>query len=400
MLGPTSRCTTFGATAGAHRNRAARRHDARSPRCGPAQSARPCSPSSQPRSAGARGLALDHRADGDAVRHHRLRRAHPRLRLPLAGDPGARSRPHPRDRAPPHRYRAQPRPLRPVGLGPRARPGVLVAFDVRDPRPASRRTSCSTFGEVSALVHPDDINLYELATQIADAKVQSIDHAFRMRHADGHWMWLRARCELARQDGEARPASDRHRRRHHRAEERWSSTPWRPTCGCATPSRPFRKPSCCGTPTTGWCCAIRTSRSCTTCPTRRSRPARPTRRSSPPAKSRSCAPRVANDDAQPSRRPHLRSPTRRRTLDAYQRAAHQGRRLCLGRHRHHQDQAARAEADRQREAADRDHRRPAQFRSRRWNSRPSSSPISPKNTPRKRPAPRTPTRPSRNSSPI
>jgi two-component system cell cycle sensor histidine kinase PleC len=60
-----------------------------------------------------------------------------------------------------------------------------------------------TFGEVNALVHADDINLYELATQLADAKVASFDHAFRMRHADGRWLWLRARCELARQDGEA-----------------------------------------------------------------------------------------------------------------------------------------------------------------------------------------------------
>ncbi len=59
-----------------------------------------------------------------------------------------------------------------------------------------------TFGEVNALVHKDDINLYELATQVADAKVQSIDHAFRMRHADGRWLWLRARCELARQEGD------------------------------------------------------------------------------------------------------------------------------------------------------------------------------------------------------
>jgi two-component system, cell cycle sensor histidine kinase PleC len=59
-----------------------------------------------------------------------------------------------------------------------------------------------TFGEVDALVHHDDINLYQLATQLADNKMQSIDHAFRMRHADGRWLWLRARCELARQDGE------------------------------------------------------------------------------------------------------------------------------------------------------------------------------------------------------
>jgi two-component system, cell cycle sensor histidine kinase PleC len=60
-----------------------------------------------------------------------------------------------------------------------------------------------TFGEVDALVHKDDIDLFELASQLADAKVQSIDHAFRMRHADGKWLWLRVRCELARQEGEA-----------------------------------------------------------------------------------------------------------------------------------------------------------------------------------------------------
>jgi two-component system cell cycle sensor histidine kinase PleC len=59
-----------------------------------------------------------------------------------------------------------------------------------------------TFGEVSALVHPEDIKLYDLAAQLADAKARSVDHAFRMRHADGHWIWLRARCELVRQRGE------------------------------------------------------------------------------------------------------------------------------------------------------------------------------------------------------
>ena len=61
------------------------------------------------------------------------------------------------------------------------------------------------FGEVNARVHHDDINLYDLATKVADAKVQSIDHEFRMRHADGRWLWLRARCELARQEGDGGP---------------------------------------------------------------------------------------------------------------------------------------------------------------------------------------------------
>jgi two-component system cell cycle sensor histidine kinase PleC len=61
------------------------------------------------------------------------------------------------------------------------------------------RDDLLTFGEVGALVHPADIRLYELATQIADGKTKSIDRAFRMRHARGDWVWLRVRCEVARQ---------------------------------------------------------------------------------------------------------------------------------------------------------------------------------------------------------
>ncbi|HWL05958.1 MAG TPA: ATP-binding protein [Xanthobacteraceae bacterium] len=59
-----------------------------------------------------------------------------------------------------------------------------------------------SFGEVSALVHPDDVRLYELAIQLADATTTAIDHDFRMRHSDGHWVWLRARCEIGSQPGD------------------------------------------------------------------------------------------------------------------------------------------------------------------------------------------------------
>ena len=62
-----------------------------------------------------------------------------------------------------------------------------------------------TFGEVDALVHKGDIDLYELARQLAEGRLQSIDHAFRMRHAHGRWLWLRVRCELTRQEGEVGP---------------------------------------------------------------------------------------------------------------------------------------------------------------------------------------------------
>src|SRR5256886_1781239 len=62
-----------------------------------------------------------------------------------------------------------------------------------------------SFGEVNALVHPEDIDLYGLAAQLADASATLVDHAFRMRHACGDWVWLRARCEIIRQRDGADP---------------------------------------------------------------------------------------------------------------------------------------------------------------------------------------------------
>jgi two-component system cell cycle sensor histidine kinase PleC len=67
------------------------------------------------------------------------------------------------------------------------------------------KESLLSFGEVSGLIHPEDLQLRDLAAQLADVKATSIDHAFRMRHAGGHWVWLRARCELVQQPGETGP---------------------------------------------------------------------------------------------------------------------------------------------------------------------------------------------------
>jgi two-component system, cell cycle sensor histidine kinase PleC len=67
------------------------------------------------------------------------------------------------------------------------------------------RDEMLTFGEVNALLHPDDMQLYDLVTQLADTKASFIDHAFRMRHHDGAWVWLRARCELVYQPGDSGP---------------------------------------------------------------------------------------------------------------------------------------------------------------------------------------------------
>ena len=94
----------------------------------------PCRPGHRDPGTARADLGLGLGALGDAVRHHRLRRADPRLCLPLAIDPRPRGRPHQRRRARPDRYRAQPRPLRPVGLGPRPRPDLLVAIDVHHAR--------------------------------------------------------------------------------------------------------------------------------------------------------------------------------------------------------------------------------------------------------------------------
>src|SRR3954452_22945914 len=89
-------------------------------------------------------------------------------------------------------------------------------FAILDIKP---RDTLLSFGEVNALVHPDDIRLYELAAQLADATTTLVDHAFRMRHANGNWVWLRARCEFGPAGRRRRTASDRDRRRHHRAED-------------------------------------------------------------------------------------------------------------------------------------------------------------------------------------
>jgi two-component system, cell cycle sensor histidine kinase PleC len=86
-----------------------------------------------------------------------------------------------------------------------ARGRVFWSHSMYDLLGLPKKDDLLTFGEVNALVHHDDIDLYQLASQLAETKVQSIDHAFRMRHADGKWLWLRARCELAQQDGEDGP---------------------------------------------------------------------------------------------------------------------------------------------------------------------------------------------------
>ncbi|HEX3114224.1 MAG TPA: ATP-binding protein [Bradyrhizobium sp.] len=59
------------------------------------------------------------------------------------------------------------------------------------------RSDLLRFGEVNALVKSDDIDLFAIADQLISSKIDHIDQTFRMQHTDGHWIWLRVRCELS-----------------------------------------------------------------------------------------------------------------------------------------------------------------------------------------------------------
>ena len=62
-----------------------------------------------------------------------------------------------------------------------------------------------SYGEVAELLHDGDEPLDKLADLMLRGERQSVDQEFRMRHRDGHWVWLRARAELADAPGEQAP---------------------------------------------------------------------------------------------------------------------------------------------------------------------------------------------------
>jgi two-component system cell cycle sensor histidine kinase PleC len=67
------------------------------------------------------------------------------------------------------------------------------------------RDTLLSFGEVNALGASGGYRSLRLAAQLHDATATLVDHAFRMRHANGNWVWLRARCELVQQSGDSGP---------------------------------------------------------------------------------------------------------------------------------------------------------------------------------------------------
>ncbi len=52
------------------------------------------------------------------------------------------------------------------------------------------------FRDVLALVHPDDLDFARLANQLLAGEVHTLDKAFRLKRADGDWLWFRVRAEV------------------------------------------------------------------------------------------------------------------------------------------------------------------------------------------------------------
>lgn len=57
--------------------------------------------------------------------------------------------------------------------------------------------SMLSFGAVAQIIHEEDDDLFNLASQIVAREIDQIDLAFRMRHADGHWVWIRAKAQVS-----------------------------------------------------------------------------------------------------------------------------------------------------------------------------------------------------------
>ncbi|MCM2477611.1 PAS domain-containing protein [Rhizobium sp. CG5] len=55
-----------------------------------------------------------------------------------------------------------------------------------------------TFADAARLMHPDDGNLFALARTVGRGDGRQVDQVFRMRHANGHYVWLRARAQVIR----------------------------------------------------------------------------------------------------------------------------------------------------------------------------------------------------------
>ncbi len=52
------------------------------------------------------------------------------------------------------------------------------------------------FSQVAKLLHPEDVDLFELANEVLVENRDSVDSVFRMKHENGEWIWVRTRVEV------------------------------------------------------------------------------------------------------------------------------------------------------------------------------------------------------------
>ena len=53
-----------------------------------------------------------------------------------------------------------------------------------------------SFGAVAEIIHPEDGDLFDIANRIVSRDIDQLDQIFRMRHAEGHWVWIRAKAQV------------------------------------------------------------------------------------------------------------------------------------------------------------------------------------------------------------
>ena len=91
------------------------------------------------------------------------------------------------------------------------------------------RENVLSFGDAARLMHPDDDGIYQVARAIGKGEARQVDQVFRMRHAEGHYVWLRARAQLIRMSsgrmhmiGIAMDVTEQHRlaQRYQEADQR------------------------------------------------------------------------------------------------------------------------------------------------------------------------------------
>ena len=51
-------------------------------------------------------------------------------------------------------------------------------------------------GSINNRLHPEDGNLLQHVDALLVSGQVTLDHQFRLRHEDGHWVWIQIRGEL------------------------------------------------------------------------------------------------------------------------------------------------------------------------------------------------------------